>query len=716
MMRLASLAAAAALVAAPAAAQPVNGGFENLGGDGRLVGWTIGQGLEAAADNVAPYAGTASLRIARPGPEGFGVVSQRLGATPYRGRVVRFRAAVRVSPGSDRAGLWLRADRETGGHSFLDNMQDRPIRDGDWTVHEIVAPIAEDTGTLVVGLMIGSGQAWIDEASVTDIGPLGDGWTGPRALSETELANLTAFARLYGYVRWFHPTPDGVDWTEVAMAGVDRIEVARDADDLAARLESFFAPLAPALRVTAGGMPPEPAPGVDGPLMRWRHVGVGTSSSRLYSSALVEAGAPETISGTLPGGVSFTLPIAAPVPALEPIATAMRSDRPEAFIASGNDRTTRLAATVVAWNLFQHFFPYHPEMETDWSEQLPRALSAAAVDESAEAFETTLQRMMIPLSDGHGRVGLSASSLTAPLQWDWIEDQLVITAADAATGLAAGDLVLSIDGDPAAERLNETYALITGSPQWRIHRALERLRAGERGEQMTLRVSAADGAERDVQVSFSEPNQPDTIREPRPNVLSELSPSIWYVDLTRIPADQLQAAWPNLAAAHAVIFDMRGYPDGVEPTILGHLTHAQIRTAAFNVLTTTLPDRDPEGVTVRNVGWPVQPAEPSVGGQVLFLIDGRAISYAETLMGMVQAFDLGETIGGPTAGANGNVNSLQLPGGYHMMWTGMRVALHDGGVLHGQGIEPDVPVSRTIEGVRAGRDEILEAALARIAP
>ena len=103
-------------------------------------------------------------------------------------------------------------------------------------------------------------------------------------------------------------------------------------------------------------------------------------------------------------------------------------------------------------------------------------------------------------------------------------------------------------------------------------------------------------------------------------------------------------------------------------------------------------------------------------GQILFLTDGRAISYAETLMGMVEAFDLGEIVGGPTAGANGNVNSVRLPGGYQMVWTGMRVTLHDGGVLHGQGIQPDVPVSRTIEGVRAGRDEILEAALARVAP
>ena len=46
------------------------------------------------------------------------------------------------------------------------------------------------------------------------------------------------------------------------------------------------------------------------------------------------------------------------------------------------------------------------------------------------------------------------------------------------------------------------------------------------------------------------------------------------------------------------------------------------------------------------------------------------------------------------------------------MFTGMRVLNRDDSTHHGIGIVPDVPVERTVEGIRAGRDELLERAVA----
>jgi C-terminal processing protease CtpA/Prc len=47
-------------------------------------------------------------------------------------------------------------------------------------------------------------------------------------------------------------------------------------------------------------------------------------------------------------------------------------------------------------------------------------------------------------------------------------------------------------------------------------------------------------------------------------------------------------------------------------------------------------------------------------------------------------------------------------------WTGMRVVKHDGSQHHLVGIQPTIPVPRTLEAVREGRDELLERALAVI--
>ncbi len=93
------------------------------------------------------------------------------------------------------------------------------------------------------------------------------------------------------------------------------------------------------------------------------------------------------------------------------------------------------------------------------------------------------------------------------------------------------------------------------------------------------------------------------------------------------------------------------------------------------------------------------------------MIDGRAISYAETWLGIVEHYRLGALVGEPTAGTNGNVNTIALPGGYSVRFTGMKVLKHDGSRHHGIGIRPTVPASRTVRGIREGRDEQLQRAI-----
>jgi hypothetical protein len=44
-------------------------------------------------------------------------------------------------------------------------------------------------------------------------------------------------------------------------------------------------------------------------------------------------------------------------------------------------------------------------------------------------------------------------------------------------------------------------------------------------------------------------------------------------------------------------------------------------------------------------------------------------------------------------------------------WTGMKVLKQDGSRHHGVGILPTIPASRTLEGVAARRDEVLEAGI-----
>jgi len=60
---------------------------------------------------------------------------------------------------------------------------------------------------------------------------------------------------------------------------------------------------------------------------------------------------------------------------------------------------------------------------------------------------------------------------------------------------------------------------------------------------------------------------------------------------------------------------------------------------------------------------------------------------------------------------HGGMNPFDVAGGHTLRWTGMDIRKKDGSPHHGVGIKPTVPVSRTLAGVIAGRDELLEKAI-----
>src|SRR5262249_49056163 len=155
---------------------------------------------------------------------------------------------------------------------------------------------------------------------------------------------------------------------------------------------------------------------------------------------------------------------------------------------------TRLADVIVAWNVFQHFYPYFDVVKSDWTDELPRALEAAATDKDETAFTDTLRRLVAALHDGHGGVSKAASiSGSLPLQWDWVDGALVITeVGPLALGVVSrGDVVLKIAGRPAAEALGAAEALISGAtPQWIRYRGLQDLARGPAGKIISLEVES----------------------------------------------------------------------------------------------------------------------------------------------------------------------------------------------------------------------------------
>lgn len=166
----------------------------------------------------------------------------------------------------------------------------------------------------------------------------------------------------------------------------------------------------------------------------------------------------------------------------------------------------------------------------------------------------------------------------------------------------------------------------------------------------------------------------------------------------------------KLANARGVIFDMRSYPRGKNFVMLQYLAKDTLHSAFWQIPQYIYPDQQNQ-VGYKVSRWTLPPMKPHFTGEIVFLTGSGAISYAESIMGIVAYYELGEIVGQPTAGANGNVNSFTLPGQYRLRFTGMRVIKHNRSQHHLIGIQPTIPVEKTIEGVRAGKDEFLQKAI-----
>ncbi|MBS1715196.1 MAG: peptidase S41 [Armatimonadetes bacterium] len=725
----------------------VNPGFESGSPGAQPPGWFVPQpSTDAGYTVVVSSEGAkegkqcAVLSKTGSGAAGFGNMMQSVDAQPFRGKRVKFRAAVRFEKAGDfgQCQLWMRVDRKNGEQGFFNNMGDRPVRTSTWAFYEIVGDVAADAESVNFGmLMVGSGSAFLDAASLGEASGATTAAAPPKALTDRGLENLVAFTKLLGTVRHFHPSDavERADWEVVAYQGVTAVEGAKDATELAQKLEAWIRPLAPTVRVFPSGSKPPLSAGLKptsdaDKVVVWENVGFGGGTvpkeQNIYRSRrkFVDAPGGKVPEGTtdpgqpfeadLGGGVSCSVPLAlfAKGETALPVSQVPEpgASKPE---FSGDDRTTRLAAAALGWNVFQHFYPYFDVVKVDWPGVLRRTLTAAATDAGARAFLDTLRTMVASAKDGHGYVAHTSDDRAAqpPIAVTWVDEKLIVTVAGAeALGLKPGDEIQKIDGRSVSEAWKKLEPTISGAtPQWRRYRALGELLAGPDGSTVSIEAVHGSGAAFTVSLPRSSDNR---IKEPRPAAIEEIRPGIWYVDLDGPRADP-EAYFkkiPDLAKAKGLIFDMRGYPNQVAMDVLKRLSDKPVTSALWNVPVFMKPDQ--EGVDFVKSRWPEEgPIEPRFKAKTAFLTDGRAISYAESVMGIVEAYKLGDIVGGTTAGTNGNIDPFRLPGGYTVVFTGMKVLKHDGSVHHGVGIAPTVPVSRTVNGIRAKRDEVLEKAI-----
>ena len=651
-----------------------------------------------------------------------GVLSRSIDATPYRGKRVRFRAFARVAEETnDGVATSLTVLRPGGVPGYTERAVDRAVRDKTWQPIDIVADVAGDAEKITVRVQPSRFVASaVADSTLQVVGDAAPAVVQPPApLGERERTNLLALARTLRIVRHFHPSDQAAatQWDTFSVDAVRAVGPARDAAALAAAMGRVFASVAPTLRIERATDPMPaivPQAGATGAL-HWTHAGFGHGSvaSGAYADQREDGPLtrPEIVRVPLDGGYVADVPLSVAtngkqtlplVPPSPPATTADASDP--------RDRAAHLAGVIDEWEIVKTFSPYLDTAATPWDDVLPAMLAEAATDADARAYAATLAHEIHALRDGHGNVVPPAypPRFAPDASVTRLGDAVVVERAGAATGLLPGDVVTALDGRPVGAAWDEIAARYSGTPQWIAYVTSQQLLSAEQAVPLALTVRRG-GTE--IAVSIARAALQRAPDQHRPATGAELRPGVIYVDLTTATKQEVDALRPRMLTAHGIVFDMRGYPSSSQPdqSVFPYLTHETLQSARWNVPVITHPDVVDSWNT--DGRWSLAPKEPYIAAKRAFVTDGRAISYAESIMGIVEAYHLGEIVGEPTAGTNGNANVVTLPAGYSFVFTGMKVLKHDGSRHHLVGILPTIPVHRTLAGITAGRDELLDAAV-----
>ena len=381
------------------------------------------------------------------------------------------------------------------------------------------------------------------------------------------------------------------------------------------------------------------------------------------------------------------------------------------------------------WNAVQYYYPYREMMADDpaeastyWDRVLRESISPLALAADGVAYQQELLKLTARIHDtaavlsSAGQARPPAGSCQLAVDVRFLEGRALAWRYSTASGEPAGlvqpgDVIEQLDGMAVDELVAKWRPLYAASNEASLLRDIGlRLTRGACGpvEIAVLRggVSLAMTAER-VPLSTLRPS----LTHDRPgDAFQLLSPDVAYLKLSTMRAAQSAEYVRAAAGTKALMIDIRGFPAEFVVFTLGSLLAAE----PVDFARPTYGDVTNPG-TFR---WlpPITHTQASPGytGRVVILVDELTQGSAEYTAMAFRAVPGAIVAGSTTAGTDGNLSLVPLPGGLSVPITGAGVFYPDKRPTQRVGIVPDLEVKPTLEGMAQGRDEVVEEVIRQL--
>jgi len=374
----------------------------------------------------------------------------------------------------------------------------------------------------------------------------------------------------------------------------------------------------------------------------------------------------------------------------------------------------RLGNLVNCWNAVRHFYPYQESMDEEWDRILLNLIQEATEIKSTKLI---LKKMISKLNDGHGIVWDSTINhqYYAPLIFELIGGKPIVgeSLIDSLSYMKGFELS-SINNQTFENFFQENRELVSGASDiQRRGKLVNSILSGLKTDTVSVTLRNFEGVEMPyiIKHSLSATQYINASKAKNlPKKIQLIDSSLYYIDISRVDKNSFNESFQDLQKAQTLILDGRKKPDNTFRQVIKYFIQEDDTANWMFIPEIVLPDYA-GSPTYSSYGWKFKSAQNNFKGKVIYLLGSKTFSYGESVAAYFESRPNTLMIGQTSAGTNGNVNSFNLPGGFTIRYTGMKVLKHDGSQLHGVGIIPDVYVERTPKGIAEGRDEVLEKAI-----
>ena len=396
----------------------------------------------------------------------------------------------------------------------------------------------------------------------------------------------------------------------------------------------------------------------------------------------------------------------------EPVGTIKVTNEPVYQNFSYPSEEYRLLGLFKYWNIIEYFYPYKYLTDQKWdsvlTEMIPKFRSAFNKDE----YQSLVKELIAKLDDTHAWVSFNAEKVKyLPIKISNIDNKAVVSgfyndSLAKVNNLKLGDILLKINDINIPEETEKKSKYISGSnTNIKIRQTYNEILLGK-DSSATLTIERNNEIEK-IKVNrynfddFKYWDNPTTIKT------KSINETIGYINMASVKGVDVSNIFKSFENKKAIIIDLRNYPAFIYKLLSKHLNSEKRDFSKVYSPNMNYPGmfslKDNLQTGIKN--------NKNFKGKVIILVNEESISRSEfTAMALQTAHNV-ITIGNQTAGADGDVVVFEYIGGYKTAISGNGIMYPDYTETQRKGIKIDIEIKPTINGLRQGRDEILEKAI-----